>query len=116
MLIQKLSDAPSPPAGAFGDVVISPPAHAPAQPVPPPPRAVEPTLLQVQTAVEQANKMLRSLAATLEFEIDPDTHTTVVRLIDNSDHKVLRQVPSQEMLEIARALGRVQGLLVRHEA
>ena len=70
MLIQKLSDAPSPTAGAFGDVVISPPAHAPAQPVPPPPRAVEPTLLQVQTAVEQANKMLRSLAATLEFEID----------------------------------------------
>src|SRR2546427_7131721 len=116
MLIQKLSDVSSPTTQGFGDIVASLPVHALAQPVAAPPTQVEPTLPQVQAAVEQANKMIRALAATLEFEIDPDTHTTVIRLIDNSDHKVLRQVPSHEMLEIARALGRVQGLLVRHEA
>ncbi|MEO8848015.1 MAG: flagellar protein FlaG [Casimicrobiaceae bacterium] len=36
--------------------------------------------------------------------------------MDTSDNEVLRQIPSAEMLRIAAALDRVQGLLIEKHA
>ena len=60
--------------------------------------------------------MVRTLVATLEFEVDPDTDTIVIRLVDNSDHTVLRQVPTEEMLNIAKSIDHMRGLLIRQQA
>ena len=49
-------------------------------------------------------------------ELDPDTRAVVVRLIDRQDNRVLRQVPSPEMLAIAKALDRMQGMLLQSRA
>ena len=50
---------------------------------------------------------MQGLSKALEFEVDAETNRVVVRLVDTEDHRVLRQVPSQEMLDIARALERM---------
>ena len=52
----------------------------------------------------------------LEFELDPASGKLVTRLIDTSDNEVLLQIPSEEMLRIAEAIDRVQGLLLEHQA
>lgn len=75
-----------------------------------------PTPAETHAAVTQANRAMAALSASLSFEVDAETHTTVVKVIDTSDNSVLRQIPSKEMLEIARALDRLQGLLVRDKA
>jgi flagellar protein FlaG len=80
------------------------------------PVAAEPTPEATKAAVRQANRAIAALSATLSFEVDAETQTTVVKVIDTSDNSVLRQIPSQEMLEIARALDRLQGMLVRDKA
>jgi flagellar protein FlaG len=67
-------------------------------------------------AVTQANRTMAALSAALMFEVDAETHTTVVKVVDTSDNRVLRQIPSQEMLDIAQALDRLQGMLVRDQA
>jgi flagellar protein FlaG len=67
-------------------------------------------------AVASANDSLRALTPSLEFEIDPDTQAIVIRLVDRTDKQVLRQVPAKEMLEIARAVERMQLLLLRSRA
>jgi flagellar protein FlaG len=74
------------------------------------------TAEQVRAAVANANRHIRSYSQALEFEVDPDTDKIVIRLVDTQDRRVLRQVPSQEMLAIARALERMQSRLVRGEA
>ena len=76
----------------------------------------KPTPEATKAAVKQANRAMAALSATLSFEVDVETQTTVVKVIDSSDNSVLRQIPSQEMLEIARALDRLQGMLVRDKA
>ena len=76
----------------------------------------EPTRAEVQVAVDEANATLASMDRALEFTIDPDTSRVVVRLIDRQDNRVLRQVPSPEMLAIAKALDRMQGLLLQGRA
>ena len=77
---------------------------------------VKPPVEEVKAAVTQANRAMASLSAALSFEIDNETNTTVVKVIDTTDNSVLRQIPSKEMLEIARALDRLQGMLVRDKA
>jgi flagellar protein FlaG len=70
----------------------------------------------VERAVVRANVQMAEVAPSLQFEVDPDTHHVVIRLVDRHDQRVLRQVPAPEMLEIARALDRMQSLLVRGKA
>jgi flagellar protein FlaG len=70
----------------------------------------------VAQAVEQVNAHLDAQNRAIVFAIDPDTKAVVVKLIDKQDNQVLRQVPSQEMLEIAKALDQLQGRLLRSQA
>ena len=70
----------------------------------------------VEAAVERANRQIAVVAPSLEFEIDANTQQLVIRLVDRADRSVLRQVPSPEMLAIAKALDRMQALLVRVRA
>lgn len=70
----------------------------------------------VQAAVDNVNAALAASNRSIEFSIDPDVKTLVVRVIDKQDGSVLRQMPSQEMLAIAKALDQVKGLLLRNQA
>jgi flagellar protein FlaG len=67
-------------------------------------------------AIGAVNLMLDPMARGLQFSVDESTGTTVVKLVDKETNEVLRQIPSKEMLSIARALDRVQGLLVNAKA
>jgi flagellar protein FlaG len=55
-------------------------------------------------------------AASVSFELDGETGKPIVRIVDPDSGKVIRQLPTQEMLEIARALGRIEGLMIRVKA
>jgi flagellar protein FlaG len=95
------------------------PAPAPAAGVPVAPvagTAAVPSRDAIARAVARANEQMAAVAPSLEFEVDPDTRQVVIRLVDREDKRVLRQVPSPEMLEIARALDRMQSLLLRGKA
>jgi flagellar protein FlaG len=93
---------------------VAPPAPSP--PVAAAAAATVPSREAIERAVERANRQMAAVAPSLEFEVDPDTHQVVVRLVDREDRRVLRQVPSPEMLEIARALERMQSMLLRGKA
>ena len=105
-------------AQAAGDAVVVAPAPSPATVATAAVATASgvPAPHEVQAAVVQANRAVQALVATLEFEIDPDTDTIVIRLVDSSDHTVLRQVPTEEMLNIAKSIDRLQGLLLRQHA
>src|SRR5690606_2772847 len=94
------STAP-PVEGPASPVAATQPVASPEQPPP------EPTHAQLTQAVANANRQMSAVAPSLEFEIDPDTQNMVIRLVDRQDQRVLRQVPSPEMLAIARALDRM---------
>lgn len=114
MVIRPPLDAPAPlPVTTVGGGVAAadPSARVPAAPAEPPPSREA-----VQSAVDDVNKALADSNRAIEFSIDPDVKTVVVKVIDKQDGSVLRQVPSQEMLAIAKALDQLQGLLVRSRA
>jgi flagellar protein FlaG len=93
----------------------APEARSPALPAAKVPEA-RPTPEQIAEAIATANKALKSVSSSVEFSLDHGTGKTVIRIIDSSNHQVIRQVPSEEMLAIARAVDRLQGLLLRQDA
>ncbi|SDG03215.1 MULTISPECIES: flagellar protein FlaG [unclassified Duganella] len=81
--------------------------------------AAVPSLDQVNEAVSQLNKSAQAKSQGLEFSVDSDTKRTVVKVIDQSTKEVLRQIPTPEALEIAKALeskSSSTGLLIQQTA
>jgi flagellar protein FlaG len=78
--------------------------------------AAIPNLDQVSQAVKDINKSLQAASQGLEFSVDGDTQRIVVKVIDQTTREVLRQMPSEEALQIAKSLDRSQGLLIKQQA
>lgn len=74
------------------------------------------TLEQATQAVTKINQSMMANGQGVEFSIDSDSQRTVVKVVDQQTKEVLRQMPTQEALEIAKALDRYQGLLISQKA
>jgi flagellar protein FlaG len=78
-----------------------------------------PSAEQLKQAVSQLNKASQDKSQGLEFSIDNDSKRTVVKVIDQTTKEVLRQIPTPEALEIAKALeskSSSAGLLIQQTA
>jgi flagellar protein FlaG len=78
--------------------------------------APAPSMDQVKQAVHDINKSMQALSRGVEFSIDTDTKQTVVKVIDPQTKEVIRQMPTQEALDIAKALDQVLGKLIKAKA
>lgn len=71
---------------------------------------------QVKEAVQQIEQFTQALTQNLKFTIDEDTGKTVIKIVDAQTQEVIRQMPSEEAIKIASALGKIQGLLFNGQA
>lgn len=80
--------------------------------VPPEPKALE-------AAVETLNREISVVQRALQFSIDDGTGRTVVKVTDKESGEVVRQIPSEEVLALAKRISEhadaVEGVLVRME-
>lgn len=71
---------------------------------------------RVLREVAAINRALEATSRGIEFSIDPDTHRTVILIRDLQTKEVIRQIPSEEALVIARAIEQFQGVILRDKA
>ena len=78
-----------------------------------------PTKDQVAQAAARINEALRGTTSRLEFEIDPDLNRmdkVVIKILNGESGEVIRQIPAQEFVDLAKHLDDSKGLLVREHA
>ena len=77
-----------------------------------------PSLQQAASAAVEANRWLAEKGSELTLEFDDAVGRTVFRLVDSQTGAVVRQIPSEEVLAIARALAEdaPSGALLRTDA
>jgi len=75
-----------------------------------------PTRKQVEEAAAQIESFTQNIAQNLKFTIDEETGKTVVKILDTQTQEIIRQIPSEEAINIARALGKIEGLLFNDKA
>lgn len=76
----------------------------------------EATPVQVAQAVREVNASLESRSVGLQFEVDKDADRVIVKVVDRESGEVIRQIPTEEVVRIAKVLGKAPGLLVSQEA
>jgi flagellar protein FlaG len=68
---------------------------------------------ELERAVESLNESVQSHRRSLRFSVDEDSGRTVIRVVDPSTDEVIRQIPPEEVLDVARHLGNSAGALLR---
>ena len=87
------------------------PAQAPVAAQAPPPTD------DVRKAADQANAALqRTASSDLQFSVEGDNKQVVVRVVDSQTREVIRQIPSEEMVAISKAMDNLSGLLIQQKA
>ncbi len=71
---------------------------------------------QLQQAAQDIQRAVEPVANNLNFSIDAESGKTVVRVVDSKTQELIRQIPSEEVMSISRALNRLAGLLVQEKA
>lgn len=72
---------------------------------------------EVKSAVGKVASFMHQQAVTdLSFSVDDETNIRVIKVIDRTTKDIIRQIPSEEMLQMARALDKLQGLLLKQKA
>jgi flagellar protein FlaG len=82
------------------------------------PGASAATLAQLKAAVASANQQLDQSNRELTFVFDDKLGRMLVKIVDKRTNTVVRQVPSEDMLAMARALSgaQTQGALLKSKA
>jgi flagellar protein FlaG len=81
------------------------------------PATVVPDTTQVKAAMEQLQKAVeQSSNSNLQFSEDKETGKTVIRVTDRESGKLIRQIPSQEVIDLAKSIDQLQGMLLKQKA
>lgn len=84
------------------------------QPVPP--VSPIPAVAEVKEAVSRLNVYVQTLRRDLQFRVDESTDRVVVTVVDTETKEVIRQIPTEEALSVARTLEQMAGVLLDTKA
>ena len=70
-------------------------------------KVTEQRTARVEKAIEQLNEYAQSFQRDLTFSMDEDLDRTIVRVVDRTTQEVIRQIPNETALRLARNLNAI---------
>jgi flagellar protein FlaG len=70
----------------------------------------------VKQKVAELNQYVQNLERKLQFSVDDNSGDTVVKVIDKETDELIRQIPSEELLEVKHAIDEYRGILFETKA
>lgn len=71
---------------------------------------------ELAQALKNINSTLQDRSPGLEFSVDLDSDRSVVKVVDRDTQEVIRQMPSREAIEIAKALDKLHSIMLKATA
>lgn len=77
----------------------------------------QPSSEQLKNAADNISRAMQQTNQNLEFEftMDTDTKKSVIKVVDKQTGELVRQIPSEETVEIARSIDRFQRSLLLNQ-
>ena len=125
MTTDLISNVNSPPRAPLPEAAAVATRQSPASKAPEPDKLSQaaeklaekaPDKLQVKQSVEKIAEFVSSRQSELSFSIDDTSGSQIVKITDVQTKQIIRQFPSEEAVAIARALDKLQGLLIKDKA
>lgn len=63
----------------------------------------------LERTVQELNDTMRAWATGMRFDMDPDAQRMVVSIIDNESGEVIKTVPSDAVIRVAKMIVQLQG-------
>lgn len=79
-------------------------------------RQREPDAKALDEALDRIRKFVQSAASDVQFSVDEESGMRVVKVVDKETQEIIRQMPSKEVVELAKALDKLQGLMIKQTA
>lgn len=70
----------------------------------------------LDSAMAEMKQYVQSVQRDLQFEVDDESNRTIVRVIDSATGDVVRQIPAEEFLQMAKRMEELDGLLMSEHA
>jgi flagellar protein FlaG len=71
---------------------------------------------QTRQSLEEINKALDTRSISVQFQIDPEYKDVLIKVVDQDSGKVIRQIPTEDVVRIAKAIDNLKGLLFTQRA
>jgi flagellar protein FlaG len=65
--------------------------------------------LPLERALKKINEQMEAWSTQMQFDIDPDTQRVVISIKDTKTGDVLKTIPSETVLNIAKMITKLQG-------
>lgn len=69
----------------------------------------KPDAEMVKRAIDQGNTLLQAVKRNLQFKVDDATKEMVVKIVDSNSGEVVKQIPSEEMLDFVKRMQELEG-------
>ena len=66
---------------------------------------------QLQQSLEDINKVLAGFSISVQFQIDPDYKELIVKVVDQDTGQLIRQIPTEDVVRMSKAMDNLKGLL-----
>jgi flagellar protein FlaG len=73
--------------------------------------AVKLSIEQTRKSLEEINNALNTRSISVQFQIDPEYKDVLIKVVDQDSGKVIRQIPTEDVVRIAKAMDNLKGLL-----
>jgi flagellar protein FlaG len=70
---------------------------------------IEPPQSSLEKALESVNNSLKAWSTGIRFDMDEDAQRLVVSIVDSASGEVLRTIPSEAVLRVAKMIVQLQG-------
>ncbi len=104
------SIAPETTAGSTASAATAAGSGKPVLPREPTPDARDDGRRTVEQAVARLNDYVQSLQRDIQFSVDAESKTPVVRVVERGSQELIRQIPSETALRLARSLNEITEL------
>lgn len=71
---------------------------------------------ELKETVAAINDFMSQFQRTLNFSVDQDAGQTIIKVIDTSNDELVRQIPSEDFLEISKHIEQMNNLLFSEKA
>ena len=71
----------------------------------------KPSGKQVQQSLDDINKVMAGFSISVQFQIDPDYEELIVKVVDQDTGKLIRQIPTEDVVRMSKAMDNLKGLL-----
>lgn len=66
----------------------------------------------LERAVSKLNDYVQNVQRALQFSVDEDSGRTIITVLDSETKEVIRQIPPEEVLNLARTLHKGKGVIL----